>query len=102
VVEQPIDELKSAGWANLPSGRFMANDAWPALAVMCTTCYALGALAGMGPGRRRDPAHATVLHPRPAGAHAARRLHLRLPTNWPWAGPFLTALTGINALPMRS
>ena len=33
--------------------------------------------------------------------HTARRLHLRLPTNWPWADAFLTALTGINALPLR-
>lgn len=34
--------------------------------------------------------------------HTARRLHLRLPANWPSAGAFLTALTGLNALPMRS
>ncbi|WP_214369771.1 transposase [Pseudonocardia sp. H11422] len=34
--------------------------------------------------------------------HTARRLHLRLPQNWPWADAFLTALTRINALPMRS
>ncbi|GJF01200.1 hypothetical protein PSD17_01640 [Pseudonocardia sp. D17] len=25
--------------------------------------------------------------------HTARRLHLRLPANWPWADAFLTALT---------
>ena len=31
----------------------------------------------------------------------ARRLHLRLPRNWPWATAFLTALDSIQALPMR-
>jgi hypothetical protein len=30
------------------------------------------------------------------------RLRRRLPTNWPWAGAFLVALTRINTLPMRS
>jgi hypothetical protein len=34
VVEQSIVELKSAGLAHLPSGRFMANGAWLALAVI--------------------------------------------------------------------
>ena len=33
--------------------------------------------------------------------HTARRLHLRLPGR-PWADAFLTALSCINALPMRS
>ncbi len=30
--------------------------------------------------------------------HAARRLHLQLPANWPWADAFLAALGSINAL----
>jgi hypothetical protein len=34
--------------------------------------------------------------------HTARRLHLRLPVNWPRASAFFTALNGINALPQRS
>jgi hypothetical protein len=34
--------------------------------------------------------------------HAARRLHLRLPTNWPWARAFGTAVTSIYALLLRS
>jgi hypothetical protein len=34
--------------------------------------------------------------------HTARRLHVRLPANWPWASAFLTALSSINALPMRN
>jgi hypothetical protein len=53
VVEQSIAELKSAGLAHLPSGRFMANAAWLALAVTAHNLRrAVGALAGMGRARR--------------------------------------------------
>lgn len=47
VVEQRISELKSAGLAHLPSGSFLANAAWLALAVMAHNLgRALGRLAG--------------------------------------------------------
>ncbi len=47
VVEQTIAELKSAGLAHLPSGDFMANAAWLALAVMAHNLgRAVGQLAG--------------------------------------------------------
>jgi hypothetical protein len=101
VVEQSIAELKSAGLAHLPSGRFMANAAWLALAVIAHNLgRAVGALANMARAttatlRRRLFAIPGRL------VHTARRLHLRLPANWPWAGAFRTALNSINALPMR-
>ena len=87
MVEQSIAELKSAGLAHLPSGRFMANAAWLALAVTAHNLgRVVGALTGMG--------RVTVEHLRrrlftiPGRlVHTARRLHLRLPTSWPWAGP---------------
>jgi hypothetical protein len=99
VVEQSIAELKSAGLAHLPSGKFMANAAWLALAVIAhNLARAVGALAGtprttMATLRRR-------LFTIPGRlVHSARRLHLRLPTQWPWAEQFATALTAITALP---
>lgn len=47
VVEQRIAELKSAGLAHLPSGKFMANAAWLALAVMAhNLARAVAGLAG--------------------------------------------------------
>ncbi|MCU1650469.1 MAG: hypothetical protein JWQ60_1618, partial [Pseudonocardia sp.] len=101
VVEQSIAELKSAGLAHLPSERFMANAAWLALAVIAHNLgRAVGALANMARAttatlRRRLFAIPGRL------VHTARRLHLRLPANWPWAGAFRTALNSINALPMR-
>jgi hypothetical protein len=83
VVEQSIAELKSAGLAHLPSGRFMANAAWLALAVTAHNLgRAVGALAGMG------RATAATLRRRLFSipgrlVHTARRLHLRLPADWP-------------------
>jgi hypothetical protein len=102
VVEQSIAELKSAGLAHLPSGRFMANAAWLALAVTAHNLgRAVGALAGMG--RATTVTLRQRLFTIPGRlVHTARRLRPRLPANWPWANAFLTALSVTNALPMRS
>jgi hypothetical protein len=62
---------------------------------------AVGALAGMS-GATTSTLRTRLFTIPGRLVHTARRLHLRLPTNWPWAGAFLTALTGINAEPMRS
>lgn len=102
VVEQSIAELKSAGLAHLPSGRFMANAAWLALAVTAHDLgRAVGVLAGMSRATTATLRRRLFTIPGRL-VHTARRLHLCLPANWPWAGAFLTALTGLNALPMRS
>ncbi len=102
VVEQSIAELKSAGLAHLPSGRFMANAARLALPVTAHNLgRAVGALAGMGRATAATLRRRLFTIPGRL-VHTARRLHLRLPANWPWAEAFLTALTGINALPLRS
>ncbi|MFC4607763.1 transposase [Streptomyces maoxianensis] len=56
VVEQTIAELKSAGLAHLPSGRFTANAVWLALAAMAYNLgRAVGILAGHGHGQTRPP-----------------------------------------------
>jgi hypothetical protein len=102
VVEQSIAELKSAGLAHLPSGRFMANAAWLALAVTAHNLgRAVGALAGMSRATAATLRRRLFTIPGRL-VHTARRLHLRLPTNWPWAEAFVKALSSINALPMRS
>ena len=76
---------------------FFANAAWLALAVIAHNLgRAVGALAGtprttIATLRRR-------LFTVPGRlVHTARRLHLRLPTRWPWAEHYATALTAINA-----
>jgi hypothetical protein len=102
VVEQSIAELKAAGLAHLPSGRFMANAAWLTLAVTAHNLgRAVGALAGMGRATAATLRRRLFTIPGRL-VHTARRLHLRLPANWPWAEAFLTAMTGINTIPLRS
>lgn len=103
VVEQHIAELKSAGLAHLPSGKFMANAAWLALAVMA---HNLGRAVGHLAGPELDKATAATLRRKvftmPGRlVHSGRRRHLRLPASWPWADPVQQALTRITAIPMR-
>lgn len=103
VVEQRIAELKSAGLAHLPSGKFMANAAWLALAVMAhNLARAVGRLAGTD----LDTATTSTLQQRVFTVpgrlvHSGRRRHLRLPASWPWASAITQALTAIQAIPLR-
>jgi hypothetical protein len=103
IVEQAIAELKSAGLAHLPSGRFMANAAWLALAVMAhNLAHAVGVLAGPELCRATAASLRRKIFTVPGRlVHTARRLHLRLPAGWPWEDAFLTALHRIIALPQR-
>ncbi|MBT2369332.1 transposase [Streptomyces sp. ISL-10] len=101
MVEQTIAELKSAGLAHLPSGRFTANAAWLALAAMA---YNLGRAVGILGGHDLTRATAATLRRTMFTVpgrlvHSPGHLHLRLPTRWLWADAFKHALTTITALP---
>jgi Transposase DDE domain group 1 len=103
VVEQRIAELKSAGLAHLPSGKFMANAAWLALAVIA---HNLGRAVGHLAGPDLDTATASTLRRKvftmPGRlVRSGRRRQLRLPQHWPWATAITTALDAITAIPMR-
>jgi len=103
IVEQSIAELKSAGLAHLPSGKFTANAAWLALTVMA---HNLGRAVGQLAGPDLDTATAATLRRKvftmPGRlVHTGRRRHLRLPAHWPWADPVRLALTRITAIPLR-
>jgi hypothetical protein len=101
IVEQRIAELKAAGLAHLPSGKFVANAAWLALAVLAHNLgRAVGALAEL-PATTIPTLQHQLFHMPGRLIRKARRLHLRLPENWPWATQFTTALTAITALPQR-
>ncbi|UZJ24569.1 IS1380 family transposase [Rhodococcus antarcticus] len=103
VVEQNIAELTSAGLAHLPSGRFMANAAWLALAVMAHNLgRAIALLAGPALARATAATLRRTVFTMPGRLiHTGRRRHLRLPQSWPWAAPILLALTRIHAIPLR-
>jgi hypothetical protein len=101
IVEQTIAELKSAGLAHLPSGKFPANAAWLALA---TLAHNLGRAIGILTGGPMTRATAATLRHRlftlPGRlVRSARRLRLRLPAGWPWEPQFATAMTRIAAIP---
>ena len=103
MVEQRIAELKSAGLAHLPSGKFMANAAWLAMTVMAhNLARATGRLAGPD----LEKATVTTLQRRiftvPGRlVRSGRRRHLRLPASWPWATAIEQALINIQAIPLR-
>ena len=105
-VENAIRDLKyGMGLNHLPSGRFGANAAWLALNVMAHNLTRWVSRIGLGEDlvatksvRRR---HFTV----PGRlVRSGRRVDLRLPTHWPWAGQFDTALVRLRAIsiPLRA
>lgn len=103
VVEQRIAELKSAGLAHLPSGKFMANAAWLALAVMA---HNLGRAVGRLAGDDLEKATASTLQRAVFTVpgrlvSSGRRRHLRLPESWPWAEAIERALASVAAIPLR-
>lgn len=103
VVEQRIAELKSAGLAHLPSGKFMANAAWLALAVMAhNLARAVGRLAGDDLAKATmNTLQRTIFTVPGRMVTSGRRRHLRLPASWPWANAIDRALTTIAAIPLR-
>jgi len=103
IVEQTIAELKSAGLAHTPSGNFMANAAWLALAVMAHNLgRAIGHLAGPDLQRATAATLRRKVFTMPGRlVHTRRQRRLRLPESWPWAVAITTALDNITAIPVR-
>ncbi|MDP3712584.1 MAG: IS1380 family transposase [Mycobacteriales bacterium] len=103
VVEQRMAELKSAGLAHLPSGKFNANAVWLALSVMA---HNLGRAVGRLAGAELETATIATLKRKVFTVpgrlvRSARRLTLRLPESWPWAPPIEAAIDKIHAIPLR-
>ncbi len=86
IIEQVICELKNAGLAHLPSGRFHANSAWLALSCIAFNLMrTAGAAASVRHAKARWATLRTHLMAVPARiSSSARRMVLHLPTQWPW------------------
>ena len=85
VVEQVIAELKDGPLAHLPSGRYAANAAWVAMAVIAFNLARAAAVAA-GQHKARWASLRTRIINIPARiAATGRRLILHLPRLWPWA-----------------
>ncbi len=104
VVELAIRDLKEgAGLEHCPSGRFFANAAWLACAVLAHNLIRWSANIGdVTPDDQLTVARTirTRLIALPGRiVNRSGKRTLRLPTRWPWADTFLTALTRMRALP---
>jgi hypothetical protein len=95
IIEQVIADLKNGPLAHLPSGKFNANGAWLVLAAMAfNLTRATGTLASGFHSRATTATIRRQLINVPARPiRSARRVHLRLPTNWPWAEAWLDLFT---------
>ncbi|MCU0296160.1 MAG: IS1380 family transposase [Candidatus Nanopelagicales bacterium] len=97
IIEQVIADLKNSALAHLPSGQFPANAAWLVCAAIAfNLTRTLGVLAG---GQFTKATTATVrtriIHVPARLARSARRLHLRLPRDWTWAGHWQRLWTAV-------
>jgi PII-like signaling protein len=104
-VELAIRDLKEgAGLEHCPSGRFFANAAWLACAVLAHNLTRW--TASLGDIHPDDQLTVTATIRTRVIALPGRlvnrsgRLTLRLPQRWPWATTFTTALDQIRALPL--
>ena len=103
-VELGIRDLKHhTGLAHCPSGRFFANAAWTAAAVLAHNLYRwINHHTGATPKGRltcgRTVRNRLFNLPGRIVNHS-HKLILRLPTRWPWAHAYRTALNNIRALP---
>jgi hypothetical protein len=101
VIEQVHADLKASGLGHMPSGRFNANGAWLAAAVMAfNLTRAAATLAGSPALAKAETAtiRARLVHVPARLARSARRFRLHLPAGWPWEGAWL-AMWGATAGP---
>jgi hypothetical protein len=101
VIEQVIADLKNGPLAHLPSGKFNANGAWLVLAAMAfNLTRAAGALASLFHARATTATiRAQLINIAARVVRSARRVRLRLPTNWPWAEQWLDLLAAATGPP---
>jgi hypothetical protein len=103
-VENAIRDLKEGvGLNHLPSGRFAANGAWLAIAVMAHDLARWTARIGLGEGIVTTRSLRRQLFGLPGRlTRSARKLTLHLPSRWPWAERFLDGLVRIRAIPIAA
>ncbi len=85
LVEQVIAELKDGPLAHLPSGKYAANAAWVACAVIAFNIARATAVAAAMRTARWATLRTRVLNIPARIAATGRRIVLHLPTHWPWS-----------------
>ena len=84
LVEQVIAELKDGPLAHLPSGKYAANAAWVACAVIAFNIARATAVAASMCTARWATVRTRLINIPARIAATGRRLVLHLPTHWPW------------------
>jgi hypothetical protein len=84
IVEQVIAELKDGPLAHLPSGKYAANAAWVACAVIAFNLARATAVAADQAKARWASLRKKIINVPARIATTGRRLVLHLPTQWPW------------------
>lgn len=85
LIEQVIAELKDGPLAHLPSGKYAANAAWVAHAVIAFNLARAAAVASGQARARWATLRTRIINIPGRVATTGRRLVLHLPTHWPWA-----------------
>lgn len=85
LVEQVIAELKDGPLAHLPSGKYAANAAWVAHAVIAFNLARAAAVAANLRKARWATLRTRIINLPARIAATGRRLVLHLPSRWPWA-----------------
>jgi hypothetical protein len=100
-VENGIRDLKyGVGLNHLPSGKFAANAAWLTLNVIAHNLARWISRIGLGEQLVTTKTLRTRYLDLPGRlTRSARKLHLHLPTRWPWAHQFLLALDRLRCVP---
>jgi hypothetical protein len=100
-VENVIRDLKhGVGLNHLPSGRFAANAAWLPLSILAHNLARWTSRLGLGETLITTKTLRTRYLDLPGRlTRSARKLHLHLPTRWPWAREFLGALDRLRCVP---
>jgi len=84
IIEQTIAELKEGPLAHLPSGKYTANAAWVACAVLAFNLARATAVAADMAKARWASLRKKIIKIPARIATTARRLDLHLPRDWPW------------------
>lgn len=85
IVEQVIAELKDNALAHLPSGKYAANAAWVACAIIAFNLARASAVAAGHHHARWSTLRRKIINVPARIASTGRRLDLHMPTDWPSA-----------------
>lgn len=99
IIENVNADLKASALAHMPSGAFNANAAWLVCAVMAFNLTRAAATLTQTPTLIRATTatiRRKIINISARIATSARRLHLHLPLNWPWAKAWTTLYNTVH------